>query len=61
MKKIMIVIVAVVILLAFAFGAAAQWRWSNETYLVYGDNKIRRDITLLDLSGNTDIQVDKLC
>lgn len=58
-KRILLIALAVMVLLVAA-GGIWSYKWWNETYLVLGEQVLRRDITELDLSGAPATQLDTL-
>lgn len=60
MKKQVIAIVLVVLVVLVGIGAKLGYDWWNDTYIVIDEQKLRRDVTALDLSGTPVGELEKL-
>ena len=58
-KKIAIILLALVIIIGIGVKVGYDW-WNNNTYITIGDEKLRRDLTVLDCSGKPVADLDKI-
>lgn len=60
MKKRIVAVVLIVLLVCAGIGAKLAQDWWHDTYIVIDEQKLRRDVTVLDYSGIGVVELDKL-